>query len=679
MADAAVKAAEPSAALEGRSFEADDVKVEDAKDGGSNAHADGPSTSRDPQKAENSVGFRRLPYRVEKGLGCGKCRHSFNGCSTCGYFTEDDLREMMALRDARKALAEERRRKRQEKERAKKKDGRINDAVPPFERAKRRILSQISRIRKEMWLLETYEMEGWRGASKEKLKPTHELQRASDAIARAKLIIQENMRFIDEGGNFTSIPKECYTPSGELDEEHIFCAKCLGGDAPEDNDIILCDGYCGRAYHQNCMDPPLKLEDLPPEDEGWLCPSCSAKVDCIYFLNELFNTAMPLDTPWHAIYDAAENPAGDEGEGIARPGAQAGKAEEEAGGSALGFLAMDLPSEESDDEDFELTGSQDPERPRDGSEDEDEDDEEDDGGDGERTPGSIFLAACAEPRAETEDGEDRSESSSSVIEEEGTTSESEEPEALPGKRRRKKVNYRKLNDLMFGETEAYEGELVSDNEWNPLNSPSGAGARLESPSPRKKVRAKAKAKEWNPPSSPSGAKSVLESPPSPKVNLLNPLEALEALLAARSPKDQVKSPRPPKKIVKPEAKEWKPPSSPSGAKSDSESPPSPRENLTNPLEALEAAESPEAQLGFPQKIVKAKAEGAASLKGSTGVKRTRIDKRAVTHMREVFQRTQKPSKEEKYRIAEIFGLTRKQVGCWFASERFKVNKSKEPN
>ena len=171
----------------------------------------------------------------------------------------------------------------------------------------------------------------------------------------------------------------------------------------------------------------------------------------------------------------------------------------------------------------------------------------------------------------------------------------------------------------------------------------------------------------------------MESPPSPKVNLLNPLEALEALLAARSPKDQVKSPRPPKKIVKPEAKEWKPPSSPSGAKSDSESPPSPRENLTNPLEALEAAESPEAQLGFPQKIVKAKAEGAASLKGSTGVKRTRIDKRAVTHMREVFQRTQKPSKEEKYRIAEIFGLTRKQVGCWFASERFKVNKSKEPN
>ncbi len=32
-----------------------------------------------------------------------------------------------------------------------------------------------------------------------------------------------------------------------------------------------------RAYHAKCVDPPLVLDELP-EDEGWLCPACDAKV-----------------------------------------------------------------------------------------------------------------------------------------------------------------------------------------------------------------------------------------------------------------------------------------------------------------------------------------------------------------------------------------------------------------
>ena len=56
----------------------------------------------------------------------------------------------------------------------------------------------------------------------------------------------------------------------------------------------------------------------------------------------------------------------------------------------------------------------------------------------------------------------------------------------------------------------------------------------------------------------------------------------------------------------------------------------------------------------------------------------RFDERAVTHMKEVFQKTQKPSKDEKLKIAEMFALTKKQVGCWFASERYRM-KAKESN
>lgn len=45
----------------------------------------------------------------------------------------------------------------------------------------------------------------------------------------------------------------------------------------QDNDIILCDGACHRAYHERCLEPVLDAAALP-EDDGWLCPACDAKV-----------------------------------------------------------------------------------------------------------------------------------------------------------------------------------------------------------------------------------------------------------------------------------------------------------------------------------------------------------------------------------------------------------------
>lgn len=44
----------------------------------------------------------------------------------------------------------------------------------------------------------------------------------------------------------------------------------------QENDIILCDGNCCRAYHEKCLEPPQDITSLP-EDEGWLCPACDAK------------------------------------------------------------------------------------------------------------------------------------------------------------------------------------------------------------------------------------------------------------------------------------------------------------------------------------------------------------------------------------------------------------------
>lgn len=51
----------------------------------------------------------------------------------------------------------------------------------------------------------------------------------------------------------------------------------LPAPSSQDNDIIMCDGSCNRCFHENCVDPPVRLADIP-EDEGWLCPACDCKV-----------------------------------------------------------------------------------------------------------------------------------------------------------------------------------------------------------------------------------------------------------------------------------------------------------------------------------------------------------------------------------------------------------------
>ena len=362
-----------------------------------------------PKKRPRAVKFARVPKRPERGLGCAKCRYSANGCNTCGYYEDEAMRAMQVEKEERRREEEARRRRRAH---AGPSGPKREEHPCAFERAKRRVQSQISRIRQETWLLETYETEGWRGASKEKLKPELELQRARAAVERCKQRIMDQMRFIQEGGGFQRIPAEKFNEDGSIDEGDIFCAKCLGGEATEENDIVLCDGYCGRAYHLMCLEPPLRMSDLPPDDEGWLCPSCSARVDCVFYLNQLLDTAMPLNVDWRDIF--------------AHDSEKGAEEEKEKVNGAGGFLDLDLPSEESEDEDFAAASS--------------------------------------------------SSSSSS-----SSSEEDEVAVVVTGKRRRQRVDYAKLNEAMFGGTEAYEGELVSDQEWDPS---------ARSPTPQKKTKRK---------------------------------------------------------------------------------------------------------------------------------------------------------------------------------------------
>ncbi len=71
----------------------------------------------------------------------------------------------------------------------------------------------------------------------------------------------------------------------------------------QDNDIILCDGACRRAYHERCLDPPLDAAALP-EDEGWLCPACDAKVPLACLDLRDLQAMHPLKLHHHGPYCA---------------------------------------------------------------------------------------------------------------------------------------------------------------------------------------------------------------------------------------------------------------------------------------------------------------------------------------------------------------------------------------
>lgn len=109
---------------------------------------------------------------------------------------------------------------------------------------------------------------------------TDELQQAQGRMARCQAAIKNAVRVCEEAQGDTAIAADLFDSDGELDETHIFCARCRGRDSHDDNDIILCDGPCNRAYHECCLSPRIRAGELP-EDEGWLCPACDAKVRCL--------------------------------------------------------------------------------------------------------------------------------------------------------------------------------------------------------------------------------------------------------------------------------------------------------------------------------------------------------------------------------------------------------------
>jgi len=294
----------------------------------------------------------------------------------------------------------------------------------------RTVISQLSRIRLEQALLDAYEQDGWRGASLEKLKPERELKRAEAQILKSKLIIRNVLRDIDQECLFSKQQLEA-EPDETIVHDNIFCATCGGKDAEEDNDILLCDGVCNRAFHQQCCKPAVATEDIPPGDEGWLCYACSSKYDIIWYINQTFTeTTWTVNDPWMRIF--------------------AKEAEEQERGTKMRHGARETEHDTVDPAVSDMLAS-------DGS-DYDPDDLED-------------VAAGSDDYTTSSQDTSHDDESGSLA------ASDEEATLMRTVRRRKRVDYRKLNDELFGCEEAYEGEVddAVQDAWDPgdLDTPRG--------------------------------------------------------------------------------------------------------------------------------------------------------------------------------------------------------------
>ena len=167
---------------------------------------------------------------------------------------------------------------------------------------KGRVSGELSKIRYVDQLIQSYEGSAWSGFAGaqnagRKIKPRDELRKAqlrrleARARIRSEIIAAEGLNahhvsLVAAGVGAATVGGEGYA----LDD--IFCASCRGKDSEmADNDILLCDGPCQRAYHAQCLTPPLDAAQLASvlqgdEDEDWFCPQCDAILACLDAVND---------------------------------------------------------------------------------------------------------------------------------------------------------------------------------------------------------------------------------------------------------------------------------------------------------------------------------------------------------------------------------------------------------
>nr|XP_034894533.1 pathogenesis-related homeodomain protein-like isoform X3 [Populus alba] len=303
-------------------------------------------------------------------------------------------------------------------------------------RLQRRARYLMIKMKLDQNLIDAYSGEGWKGQSREKIRPEKELLRAWKQILKCKLGLRDIIQQVDSLSTVGCIEETVMAPDGSISHEHIFCAKCKLNEVSPDNDIVLCDGTCNCAFHQKCLEPPLDTES---RDQGWFCKFCECRMDIIEAMNAHLGTHFSEDSSWQDIFT----------EEAAIPDA----------GNVLVNPEEEWPSDDSEDDNY------DPER-RDnimseaGTDDDASDDISSSTSLGWSSDGEVSLGSR---RWEMHSLDFRNNSIYRSLD----SDETSDGEIVCGRRQRRAIDYKKLYDEVFGK-DAPAHELASEDEdWGP--------------------------------------------------------------------------------------------------------------------------------------------------------------------------------------------------------------------
>ncbi|KAG7966085.1 hypothetical protein I3843_08G032600 [Carya illinoinensis] len=316
-----------------------------------------------------------------------------------------------------------------------KKKRRQKDALELDEasRLQRRTRYLMIKMKLEQNLIDAYSGEGWKGQSREKIKPEKELQRAKKQILKCKLGIRDAIHHLDSLSSEGCIEDSVIAPDGSVHHEHIFCAKCKLRETFPDNDIILCDGTCNCAFHQKCLDPPL---DSDNRDQGWFCKFCECKMEILEAMNAHLGTHFSMDSDWQDLFkEAAAFPDG---------------------GNAILDPEEEWPSDDSDDDDYN------PDRRENSSMisgAETDDNVSDDI--------SISTSLSWSLDGELFSGKEGMGCGNHFANASLDSEESTDGEIICGPRQRRAVDYKKLYDEMFGKDPLAYEQVSEDEDWGP--------------------------------------------------------------------------------------------------------------------------------------------------------------------------------------------------------------------
>ncbi|KAF3784126.1 Pathogenesis-related homeodomain protein [Nymphaea thermarum] len=337
--------------------------------------------------------------------------------------------------------------KRKRRRKSRKENIHNNEAL----RLQRRTKYLLIKMRLEQNLIDAYSGEGWKGQSREKIKPEKELRRAEEQILKCKLGIRDAMHQLDLLSSEGRIEDSVIAQDGSVFHEHIFCAKCKLRDAFPDNDIILCDGTCNCAFHQKCLDPPLATENIPPEDEGWLCKICECKMEILDTLNAYLGTSYSMDNDWEDVFKEAVISAD--------------------GGNVSLSHGDDWPSDDSEDDDYDPDKVEEPDMGSGYGNDAHNDASSSSGWSSDvdsLEDGISFLSedlnsGYNRPQQREEDADRPFDSVINI----NSDNEHDIDFKNCGRRKRRDVDYKKLYDEMFGKEPCESEHLSEDEDWGP--------------------------------------------------------------------------------------------------------------------------------------------------------------------------------------------------------------------